>query len=390
MGHMRVRDPVGGTNQSGLRDQNARLVLSYIRRHGAMASAEIARRSGLSAQTVSNIVRALEADGLLRREAAVKGRVGKPSVPVALNPKGVYGLGLSIGRRTLEMVLVDFNGRQIDSDVISYGFPARSEVFEFVRGHASSILKRNGVPKNKVAGLGIARPNRIWEWLEFVNAPDGAMEDWKTLDLEKELSELSGLNTFLENDATAACVAEHLLGRGHDLHDFAYIFLGSFVGGGLVLNGKVVSGRTHNAAAFGPLPVPDGKGGTVQLLDVASLHVLESALERAGADSNALRLEDTSWEAFEPTLTEWIEITGRNLAIASAAITSVVEVEAILVAGAFPNEVRARITERINEAFSHLNITGIEKPQIESATVGRRARSIGAALLPIHASFFVV
>lgn len=390
MDHVRVRDPIGGSNQSGLRDQNARLVLSYIRRHGTMPSAEIARRSGLSAQTVSNIVRALEADGLLKREAAVKGRVGKPSVPVALNPKGVYGLGLSIGRRSLEMVLVDFNGTQIDSEIISYPFPACAEVLDFVKERTPSILDRNGVPKNKVAGLGIARPNRIWEWLEFVGAPDGAMDDWRTLSLEAIVFELSGLNTFMENDATAACVAEHLLGRGHDLHDFAYFFLGSFVGGGIVLNGKVVSGQTHNTAAFGPLPVPDGKGGIVQLLDVASLHVLESTLERAGADSNALRSEDASWEAFEPALTEWINTTGRNLAIASAAIASVVEVEAILVAGAFPDSVRARITERINESFSYLKVTGIEKPLIENATVGRRARSIGAALLPIHANFFLV
>ncbi|NNL18480.1 MAG: MarR family transcriptional regulator, partial [Boseongicola sp.] len=100
-----ILDPEGGSNQSGLRDQNARLVLSFIRRHGAMPSAEIARRSGLSAQTVSNITRALEADGLVKRGAAIKGKVGKPSVPVKLNPSGVNALGLNIGRRSAELVL---------------------------------------------------------------------------------------------------------------------------------------------------------------------------------------------------------------------------------------------------------------------------------------------
>lgn len=390
MGHMRVRDPIGGSNQSGLRDQNARLVLSFVRRHGAMSSAEIARRSGLSAQTVSNIVRALEGEGLLRREAAVKGRVGKPSVPVALNPEGVYALGLGIGRRTLELVLVDFNGRQIDSEVMSYTYPRRPQVFDFVQERLPLVLKRNDLTKDKVTGLGIARPNRIWEWVEFVNAPEGAMEDWKDLDIEEAFAELTGLSIVLENDATAACVAEQLLGRGHELHDFAYFFLGSFVGGGLVLNGKVVSGRTHNAAALGPLPVPDGKGGTVQLLDVASLHVLESALHSAGQSSDKLRSQDGTWDELEPLLSQWIEKTGHNLAIACAAITSVVEVEAILVAGAFPETVRDRLTDKIRDAFSRLDVTGIEKPVIETATVGPQARSIGAALLPIHANFFLV
>ena len=62
-----IRDPLGGANQSGMRDHNERLVLSLILRHGALPSAEIARRSNLSAQTVSIIIRALERDGLLLR-----------------------------------------------------------------------------------------------------------------------------------------------------------------------------------------------------------------------------------------------------------------------------------------------------------------------------------
>lgn len=390
MGHMPVRDPVGGSNQSGLRDQNARLVLSFIRRHGALPSAEIARRSGLSAQTVSNIVRALEADGLLQREAAVKGRVGKPSVPMSLNSEGAYGLGLSIGRRSLELVLVDFKGRQLDSARTSYAFPSRSEVLDFVAKEVAALLRRNGIARNRVAGLGVARPNRIWEWGEIVGAPHGAMKDWQTGDLETDLAALSGFDTVLENDVTAACVAEHLLGRGHDLADFAYIFLGTFVGGGLVLDGKIVSGRTHNAAAFGPLPVPDGQGGTVQLLDVTSLHVLERQLTREGIAFHELRETDASWATFEPALSHWIDSTSHHLAIACAAITSVVEVESILVAGAFPDAVRTRMTRQIRAAFSRLDVTGIEKPAIEDAAIGRSARSIGAALLPIHAKFFII
>ena len=389
MGHIRVTDPKGGSDQSGLRDQNARLVLSYIRRHGAMASAEIARRSGLSAQTVSNIVRALEGDGLLQREEAVKGRVGKPSVPMALRPDGVHGLGLSIGRRSLELVLVDFKGQQLDAEVIAYGFPTCGGVYDFVREQLPELLIRNGVSIEKVAGLGVARPNRIWEWGEFINAPSNAIEDWKSVDLAQELGALTGLDIVVENDATAACVAEHLLGRGHDLPDFAYFFLGAFVGGGLVLDGKVISGRSHNAAALGPLPVPDGKGGMRQLLDVASLHVLESAVTAAKLDGDDLRSVASDWNNFEPALSDWIDMTGYNLAIASVAIASVVEVEAILIDGAFPPIVRERLTARIRDAFGQLQITGNEIPTIEPAEVGRRARSVGAALLPIHAGYFV-
>ncbi|MEO0487328.1 MAG: ROK family transcriptional regulator [Pseudomonadota bacterium] len=386
---MRVRDPIGGGNQSGLRDQNARLVLSFIRRHGALPSAEIARRSGLSAQTVSNIVRALETDGLLRREAAVKGRVGKPSVPMALRPEGTFGLGLSLGRRSIELTLVNFTGQKVDSAVSVYPYPSKEAVFEFARDQSAALLARNGLERADAAGLGIARPNRIWEWGEFVGAPERVMRDWKDTDLGPELATLTGFSTVVENDATAACVAEHLLGRGNDLADFAYIFLGTFVGGGLVLGGKVISGQSLNAAALGPLQVPDGQGKTVQLLDVTSLHVLESTLEAQGVPFNAQRGADEVWAAFEPALSDWIAQTAEPLAIACASIASVVEVESIIVAGAFPDAVRGRITAQIGAAFSRLDITGIERPSIEDAVIGRQARSIGAGLLPIHAKFFI-
>ena len=64
-----VLDKTGGANQIRVRAYNERLVLSLVRRHGALSKAEIARRTGLSAQTVSVIMRALEKDGLLSRGA---------------------------------------------------------------------------------------------------------------------------------------------------------------------------------------------------------------------------------------------------------------------------------------------------------------------------------
>jgi len=79
-----------GANQTGVRAHNERLVLSLIRRHESLPKAEIARRSGLSPQTVSVIIRVLEADDLLIRRARVRGKIGQPSVPMALNPNGAF------------------------------------------------------------------------------------------------------------------------------------------------------------------------------------------------------------------------------------------------------------------------------------------------------------
>ena len=103
----RIIDPSGGSNQTRVRAYNERLVMALVRRHGSLPKAEIARRSGLSPQTVSVIMRALEKDMLLVKGEPVRGRVGQPSVPMALNPDAVFSIGLKIGRRSADMVLMD-------------------------------------------------------------------------------------------------------------------------------------------------------------------------------------------------------------------------------------------------------------------------------------------
>src|SRR6476661_2491037 len=95
-----ILDKRRGTNAAGVRAYNERLVLSLVRRHGGLSKAEISRLCGLSAQTVSVIMRSLEKDGLLIRGERLRGKVGQPSTPMRLNPDAVFSFGVKIGRRS--------------------------------------------------------------------------------------------------------------------------------------------------------------------------------------------------------------------------------------------------------------------------------------------------
>lgn len=384
-----IRDPKGGANQTGLRDQNARLVLSFIRRHGAMASAEIARRSGLSAQTVSNIVRSLEMDGLVVRRKSVKGGVGKPSTPVALNPNGVYSLGLNIGRRSMEAVLVDFSGASVKHLREAYSFPTPKNVREFLRRTMKSLQKNHPTAWEKVKDIGVSAPFWLWDWTDIANAPTERMLQWRDVSIASIVAEESGRNVVFENDATSACVAEHMIGRGGQFSDFLYVFVGSFVGGGVVLNGKVFTGRKGNSGALGPLPVPDEKGGMTKLMNIASLNVLETELIAAGLPADVLRSNPNDWASIEPHLTVWIDKTADAMATAIIAAASVIDIEAVIMDGAFPAETRRRLVARTSEQLEDSDLSGLEQPLVLEASVGRSARSMGAALLPIRASYFL-
>ena len=93
-----------GSSQGGLGQYNERVVLQAIRQHGALAGAEIARLTQLTAQTVSMITRRQEAAGLLLRGAPQRGKVGQPAVPMSLNPDGAYAIGIKVGRRSVDVL----------------------------------------------------------------------------------------------------------------------------------------------------------------------------------------------------------------------------------------------------------------------------------------------
>jgi hypothetical protein len=229
-----------GTSQSGVRLYNERLILSLVRLHGQLPKAEMARLTGLSAQTVSVIVRQLEADGLLRRRTPQRGKVGQPLVPFELDPEGAFSIGLKVGRRSYDLMLLDLAGHVRHTIHRPYAFPAPSELVAFVTSGVEELtFALTAEQKTRITGLGIAAPFELWNWAEDVGAPSDVLLAWKEFDLQAEIAMLFPWPIHFCNDASAACAAELLFGRGRDLQDFAYVYLGYFIGGGVVLNGSL-------------------------------------------------------------------------------------------------------------------------------------------------------
>ena len=296
-----------GSNQSGMRDYNERLLLSLIRREGAMAKADIARTTGLSAQTVTNIMRALEEDGLIVKGEPQRGKVGQPSVPIGLAPDGAFFWGLKVGRRSLEMVLTNFLGDVINRRQQMQLYPTPEATVAFVE-ETIAILSSD-LPAShlkRIAGLGIAIPFQIWEWAEEIDVSPETMTAWKTFDIVSAVSSVCGTPVFLENDASAACGAELVFGQTARPSEFLYIYIGYFIGGGIVLDGSLYTGPSGNAGAVGAMPVMGHDGRMTQLLDIASLFQLERHLKAAGHDTSTLWSASEGWNTPAPIEEAWI------------------------------------------------------------------------------------
>jgi len=379
-----------GTTQSGVRLYNERLALSLIRRHGALPKAEIARLTGLSAQTVSVIVRQLEGDGLLLRHKPQRGKVGQPLVPFALDPDGAFSIGLKVGRRSADLLLMDLTGAIRKSVRRAYHFPAPAELLGFVRQGLVELLE-DLKPKlrTRISGMGIAAPFELWNWEEEVGAPHDVLEAWRGFDLAAEIAALCDWPVTFCNDATAACSAELLFGKGREYRDFAYFFLAFFIGGGLVINGSVHHGRTGNAGALGSFPVPQASGGAVQLIRTASFYVLEQDLKREGKDPDMLWRNANDWSGVGPALDRWIADAATGIAYAAAGVASATDMVAAVIDGAMPEEVRARLVSATSAALAKINMQGISPFSIVAGTIGADARAMGAASLPLFANYII-
>jgi predicted NBD/HSP70 family sugar kinase/biotin operon repressor len=386
----RPQSGMRGSSQTGVRLYNERLVLSLVRSYGRLPKAEIARLTGLSPQTVSVIVRQLESEGLLVKGQAQKGKVGQPLQPFSLSPEGTFAIGLKVGRRSGDLVLVGLDGVARKTVHHPYHFPSPEEFMRFAKlGIDALLADLTPEQRQRISGMGVAAPFDIWKWEEEAGASPDVLEAWKHFDLHAELSALCPWPVIPCNDATAACAAELLLGRGRDFVDFAYFYVGYFIGGGLVLNGHVYNGPKGNAGAFGSIPVPRTSGGSEQLIRSASLYLLERQLRQDGRDAGLLWQNEDDWSRIGSPLARWIETAARSIAQAAAAIAAVTDPAAIIIDGAMPPHVRAELVAGVRGQMARVNTDGINPFVISEGSIGIQARAMGAASLPLFANFMV-
>jgi predicted NBD/HSP70 family sugar kinase len=388
-------DPIQGLVQ---RSFNERLVLSLMRRHKQLPKADLARLTGLSPTAIGSIIAQLESDGLVHRGNPQRGRIGQPSVPYAIESGGAFSLGLKVGRRSAELVLLDAQLKTIALTETIYAYPTPERVERFTTTEARRLLRK--IDRRRLTGLGVAMPTDIWCWSEEINAPMRELLVWQDYDFAESLGRKLGIQVAVANDATAACAAQLAIDprfggqcAASSALNFVYVFVGWFIGGGVVLGGRVLEGSRGNAGALGSMPVcGGGRSGTAQpqqLIRTASLYLLERDLATAGIDPEKLWAKDRDWSSFGASLDPWLEQAAAAVAQAVAAAAAVIDFNAAVIDGSYPESVRDRFVERVEAHYHKLDRQGLSPIEIRAGTIGRYARAVGAACLPMLATFAV-
>jgi len=386
-----------GSNHTGMRQFNERTVLRAIRHEGAIPKADLARLTQLSSQTVSIIVNRLLDDGLLIKQERIRGKIGQPSVPLAINPDGAYSIGLQVGRRSLEVVVTDFMGQMRHQWQHTYPYPSPAEVLPKIKEGLKLMQKRMGTDAwKRTVGIGLSAPLAMHQWGDLMGKKaQKAMVDWESIDLVNEVQAMSALPVEFAKDTTAACVAELVQGLGRDVPNFLYVYVGTFVGGGLVMDGHIVNGPRGNAGAIGSMPIGLPPLGTrantntpAQLLQLASGWQLEQALMAAGHDPLLVQQDNIMSPAYSALTQAWLSQAAKALAMSATSATALLDLDAIIMDGSLNPKLLQALMAQTQASLAQFSFDGIREPQILAGRVGSHARALGGALLPLHAQFF--
>ncbi|WP_421726511.1 ROK family transcriptional regulator [Bauldia sp.] len=375
---LRVADRGGGLNQTSVRTYNERLVMSLLRQHDSLSRMELGRFSGLSAQTISVIVRALERDGLILAGKAQRGRVGPPSTPMALNPDGAFAVGVKVGVNVTDLVLIDFVGAQRHYLRHHYASPAPDAIIaQLVENLRTAIATLPAAKRDRIVGIGVALANDIEMW------PQGGRIDgsnaWDVVGFEAALAAATGLPVYIQNDVTAAAGAELIFGAARTIGDFAYFFVGYESASRLVLNHHVYAGRRGATPAEGSTAT-----GLVSLTD------LDTALRDAGLEPDRIWLSPQGdWSNFGETLDSWVNSCGDSLADAIAFLCAFVDLNNVIVGGRLPASVARSLIDRVAAQLKDRLKLGSAAPSVALGDVGPFAKAIGAAGLVFHSRFMV-
>jgi predicted NBD/HSP70 family sugar kinase/biotin operon repressor len=343
-----------------------------------ISRASIAKQTGLSKQTVSEIMTQLEADGWVREIGRAKGRVGRTAITYELIPESAYVLGVDLGGTKVRAALIDLGGNV----VAECNKPTHPEGGKAVVAQIAALC-RGMIEKQR-----ITLENVVFAVVGVPGVPDEKtghillapnIEELNEINLVADLSRALGIETKVMNDVNLAALGESWIGCGTDVEDLAFISLGTGIGAGLIIGGNLVRGAKGAAGELGYLPfgadpfeMESLKTGAFERR-AGSFGMIARYKELTGNDISVPALFDAV-NAGDEKAVEVIEETARLLARMIAALGATVNPALIILGGSIG--MRPELMPPIRAALAACFPFPVE---LAHSQLGSHAALVGAA-----------
>jgi len=327
-----------------LRAINERALLEYLRRHKPTSRAQLSRATRLSKPTVSQALASLEDAGLVRAVGqSISSKGGRIAILYEPNPDAGYVVGVDVGRGWIRAAVANLAGQIIARNDKLNDAQSASALVELISHLARDVVADAELSWSQVIHAVIGTPGVFDEHSKRVLFASN-LPDWGRHGMLAELQAAFGLSLSVENDANLAALAERSFGWGSSTGMFVYIWVGTGVGMGIVINGTLYRGARGAAGEIGFLPF-----GWNEVVEESG-NISESYLgmfEEAAAAGGIVRLAqelglpaslspkqifDAAQQGDRKALAV-VEQEGYRLALAIAAITAVLDPELVVLGG---------------------------------------------------------
>lgn len=378
-----------GISHTGVRRANEKTVLTVVAFNAGASNAEISRLSGLAPQTVSAILVDLERDGLIVRGPVLRGRRGQPATPILLNADGGFAIGVEIGWRHLDVILLNLHAQVIQHHHETYDCPDATSIFDRIADVVATFSAGLSAPQRaRLLDLGIAMPGSLKRDLDLLGAPSGQVQLWRETDPAQALHERTGLEVALINDGNAGCWAELIALAPPRPANVIYLMVSQLLLAGIISDGTLWEGPTGHAADLGSMFVSGEPGGRKLAHQVASLFGLRAHLAAAGHDIAAAPIEDWNLATMAPDIDAWIDDSAKALAQVIHNATMIVEQPLVIVEAAIGGDTSARLARQLHVEMAALSTRGFKPPRLVGGQLGSIGPAVGAAELPLFRRYF--
>ena len=389
-----------------MKQLNVSAVLKVIKDNGSLSRAEIAKLTGLTPASVTNITKFLIEDKFLIESKIGESSGGRPPIILELNPDARYVIGVGIGVGVIDVVITNLSANIIMKKSMIIGDERYDYdlVFKKLVNLINEVVQFSQIDKEKILGVGVALHG-------IVDARTGVSihalyYGWKNKNIKETLEEELGLTVYVDNDVRAMALGESWFGATKDIANFVTLNISNGIGAGIIINNTPYYGVDFSAGEIGHIVVEaDGDKcncGNYGCLETVSSNNniirkaiklikqgVSTSLSRDVEDINKLSIQDicdAAKNGDEMSITILKE-AARYIGIAITNLINILNPTAIVVVGEiFENTTYA--IETLNEIVKNRGLKlSSENVRIIRSLLGRDAAVIGAATLVIQEIF---
>ncbi len=365
-------------------------VIQAIASYAPISRAAVAKMTGLSKQTVSEIVANLEEKGWLTAAGQTEGHIGRRAVVYEISPTAATIISIDLGGTKIRVALCDLTGNVLTEHTERTHPKGGIHVVEQITGMVNTtVLRQEGTcfePHIAVIGVpGAPDPKSGIIHL----APN--ITDIGQLDIATLLRERLGVEVLVENDVNLAALGEYWLGNFNEDENLAYISIGTGIGAGIVVGGKLLRGSFGAAGEIGYLPFgadPFDKESlkTGALERVAAKNAITGLYHKLSDENVDVPIIINSASDGDIIANKTLDEVAKQIARATSAIVSVVDPKVVVIGGSIGSreELFKRIIKLVRRCYPR-------KVEIRKTQLGDYAALAGGAYIALshlHISVF--